>query len=154
MMAFWKKVKMKVNGKWYPKSVLVGTPVSTDQLSKRIAAESTVSPADVIAVLMSLIGLSPALGTFLAGVVLANSEYRHELESNIEPFKGLLLGLFFITVGAGVDFELLAHQGWKILGITLCVIIGSGWTRSSLRWRWPRPASSASCCCRSSRATA
>ena len=79
-----------------------------------------------IAVLMSLIGLSPALGTFLAGVVLANSEYRHELESNIEPFKGLLLGLFFITVGAGVDFELLAHQGWKILGITLCVIIAKG----------------------------
>ena len=79
-----------------------------------------------IAVLMSLIGLSPALGTFLAGVVLANSEYRHELESNIEPFKGLLLGLFFITVGAGVDFELLAHQGWKILGITLCVIVAKG----------------------------
>ena len=79
-----------------------------------------------IAVLMSLIGLSPALGTFLAGVVLANSEYRHELESDIEPFKGLLLGLFFITVGAGVDFELLAHQGWKILGITLCVIVAKG----------------------------
>lgn len=79
-----------------------------------------------IAALMSLIGLSPALGAFVAGVVLANSEYRHELESNIEPFKGLLLGLFFITVGAGVDFELLAHQGWKILGITLCVIIAKG----------------------------
>ncbi len=52
-----------------------------------------------IAALMSLVGLSPALGTFLAGVVLANSEFRHELESNIDPFKGLLLGLFFITVG-------------------------------------------------------
>jgi monovalent cation:proton antiporter-2 (CPA2) family protein len=57
-----------------------------------------------IAALMSLVGLSPALGTFLAGVVLANSEFRHELESNIDPFKGLLLGLFFITVGAGIDF--------------------------------------------------
>lgn len=56
-----------------------------------------------IAVLMSLVGLSPALGTFLAGVVLANSEYRHELESDIEPFKGLLLGLFFMTVGAGIN---------------------------------------------------
>ncbi|ETX29282.1 monovalent cation:proton antiporter-2 (CPA2) family protein [Roseivivax isoporae] len=57
-----------------------------------------------IAFLMILVGLSPALGTFLAGVVLANSEFRHELESDIEPFKGLLLGLFFITVGAGIDF--------------------------------------------------
>lgn len=47
-----------------------------------------------IALLMELVGLSPALGTFLAGVVLANSEYRHELESDLEPFKGLLLGLF------------------------------------------------------------
>jgi CPA2 family monovalent cation:H+ antiporter-2 len=57
-----------------------------------------------IALLMSLVGLSPALGTFLAGVVLANSEYRHELESDIDPFRGLLLGLFFITVGAGINF--------------------------------------------------
>ncbi|MBV6633846.1 MAG: cation:proton antiporter [Alphaproteobacteria bacterium] len=64
-----------------------------------------------VALLMTLVGLSPALGTFLAGVVLANSEYRHELESNIEPFKGLLLGLFFITVGASIDFALLA-EGW------------------------------------------
>lgn len=63
-----------------------------------------------IALLMSLVGLSPALGTFLAGVVLANSEYRHELESDVDPFKGLLLGLFFITVGASVDFGLLASS--------------------------------------------
>ena len=55
-----------------------------------------------IALLMSLVGLSPALGTFLAGVVLANSEYKHELEADINPFKGLLLGLFFITVGASI----------------------------------------------------
>ena len=63
-----------------------------------------------IALLMSLVGLSPALGTFLAGVVLANSEYRHELESDIEPFKGLLLGLFFMTVGAGINFALLSEN--------------------------------------------
>ena len=63
-----------------------------------------------IALLMTMVGLSPALGTFIAGVVLANSEYRHELESDVEPFKGLLLGLFFITVGANVDFELAARQ--------------------------------------------
>jgi len=57
-----------------------------------------------IALLMSKVGISPALGTFLAGVVLANSEYRHELEGDIEPFKGLLLGLFFISVGSSIDF--------------------------------------------------
>ncbi|NTS78104.1 cation:proton antiporter [Catenovulum sp. SM1970] len=76
-----------------------------------------------IAALMSLVGLSPALGTFLAGVVLANSEFRHELESNIEPFKGLLLGLFFITVGAGVDFGILSSQWILIISLTFAVII-------------------------------
>ncbi|MCL2915571.1 monovalent cation:proton antiporter-2 (CPA2) family protein [Shewanella corallii] len=76
-----------------------------------------------IAALMSLIGLSPALGTFLAGLVLANSEFRHELESNIEPFKGLLLGLFFITVGAGIDFSVLWQDFGAIIGLTLGVIL-------------------------------
>lgn len=59
------------------------------------------------ALLMDLVGLSPALGAFLSGIVLANNEYRHELEADIEPFKGLLLGLFFISVGASIDFGLL-----------------------------------------------
>lgn len=72
-----------------------------------------------IALLMSLVGLSPALGTFLAGVVLANSEYRHELESDIDPFRGLLLGLFFMTVGAGINFGLLFENFGSILGLTL-----------------------------------
>jgi CPA2 family monovalent cation:H+ antiporter-2 len=72
-----------------------------------------------IALLMSLVGLSPALGTFLAGVVLANSEYRHELESDIDPFKGLLLGLFFMTVGAGINFGLLFDNLWLIVALTL-----------------------------------
>lgn len=66
-----------------------------------------------IALAMQSVGLSAALGTFLAGVVLAESEYRHALESDIEPFKGLLLGLFFISVGAGVDFALLRHE-WML----------------------------------------
>ncbi|MFA0079901.1 monovalent cation:proton antiporter-2 (CPA2) family protein [Vibrio artabrorum] len=76
-----------------------------------------------IAALMSLVGLSPALGTFLAGVVLANSEFRHELESNIDPFKGLLLGLFFITVGAGINFGILFNDFALILALTLGVMI-------------------------------
>ena len=76
-----------------------------------------------IAALMTAIGLSPALGAFIAGVVLANSEYRHELESNIEPFKGLLLGLFFITVGAGINFNLLFDEFGIILGLTLVMML-------------------------------
>jgi monovalent cation:proton antiporter-2 (CPA2) family protein len=76
-----------------------------------------------IAALMSLVGLSPALGTFLAGVVLANSEFRHELETNIEPFKGLLLGLFFITVGAGIDFTVLTEDWMLVAGIVTAVIL-------------------------------
>ncbi|MCG9787104.1 monovalent cation:proton antiporter-2 (CPA2) family protein [Vibrio mediterranei] len=76
-----------------------------------------------IAALMSLVGLSPALGTFLAGVVLANSEFRHELESNIDPFKGLLLGLFFITVGAGINFGILFDDFFVIIGLTLGVML-------------------------------
>lgn len=70
-----------------------------------------------IAVLMEVVGLSPALGTFLAGVVLAESEYRHELEGDIEPFKGLLLGLFFISVGATIDFDLIASRPAIITGL-------------------------------------
>jgi CPA2 family monovalent cation:H+ antiporter-2/glutathione-regulated potassium-efflux system protein KefB len=75
-----------------------------------------------IALLMQQVGLSPALGTFLAGVVLATSEYRHELESDIEPFKGLLLGLFFIAVGASIDFALIASQPGTIAGLTGLVL--------------------------------
>ncbi|MBV1910435.1 MAG: monovalent cation:proton antiporter-2 (CPA2) family protein [Kangiellaceae bacterium] len=76
----------------------------------------------VIAVIMQNIGLSPALGTFLAGVVLADSEFRHELEVDIEPFKGLLLGLFFITVGASIDFPLLSEQFTTVIGLVLGLI--------------------------------
>jgi CPA2 family monovalent cation:H+ antiporter-2 len=76
-----------------------------------------------IALLMVVVGLSPALGTFLAGVVLANSEYRHELESDIDPFKGLLLGVFFITVGAGIQFDLLFSNLGPILGMTVGLIV-------------------------------
>ena len=75
------------------------------------------------AVLMSLVGLSPALGAFLAGVVLANSEFRHELESDLEPFKGLLLGLFFITVGASIDFATFYKSPFSLIGLTLAVMV-------------------------------
>ncbi len=75
-----------------------------------------------IAFLMMLVGLSPALGTFVAGVVLANSEFRHQIEADIKPFKGLLLGLFFMTVGIGIDFEVFARSPVTIIALTLAVI--------------------------------
>lgn len=75
-----------------------------------------------IAYLMHLVGLSPALGTFLAGVILANSEFKHELESDLDPFKGLLLGLFFMGVGASINFHLIASQPGMILMLTLAII--------------------------------
>jgi len=75
-----------------------------------------------ITLAMNFVGLSPALGTFLAGVVLAESEYRHELESNIEPFKGLLLGLFFLAVGASMDFVLIADSLLLILALVAILI--------------------------------
>jgi monovalent cation:H+ antiporter-2, CPA2 family len=75
-----------------------------------------------IALLMTMVGLSSALGTFLAGVMMANSEYRHELESDIAPFKGIFLGVFFITVGASIDFALLGENLVLIVGLTLGLI--------------------------------
>lgn len=79
-----------------------------------------------IAVLMSVVGLSPALGTFLGGVILASSEFKHELESDIEPFKGLLLGLFFIAVGASINFELILQQPLLILSLVLGLMMIKG----------------------------
>ncbi|AXT36513.1 potassium transporter [Phaeobacter sp. LSS9] len=79
-----------------------------------------------ISFLMTLVGLSPALGAFLAGVVLANSEFRHELESDLNPFKGLLLGLFFITVGAGINYRLFLAEPGDLIGLALLVIIAKG----------------------------
>ena len=76
-----------------------------------------------IALAMDKIGLSPALGTFLAGVVLADNEYRHELETTIIPFKGLLLGLFFISVGASINISLLIEDPFIIIGFVLLLVV-------------------------------
>ncbi|HEX7236291.1 MAG TPA: monovalent cation:proton antiporter-2 (CPA2) family protein [Gammaproteobacteria bacterium] len=72
-----------------------------------------------ITLLMDFVGLSAALGAFLGGVVLADSDYRHELEMDLEPFKGLLLAVFFISVGSGIDFKLLATMPVVLLGLVL-----------------------------------
>ncbi len=71
------------------------------------------------ALLASAVGLSPSLGAFLAGVLLADSEFRHELEADLEPFKGLLLGLFFVAVGMSADLGLLASEPLTVFGVTL-----------------------------------
>ncbi len=79
-----------------------------------------------VALLMEVTGLSVTLGAFLAGVLLADSEYRHELESNIEPFKGLLLGLFFISVGMAMDVSLLLREPWLVLELVAALLLLKG----------------------------
>src|SRR5438445_13656504 len=72
---------------------------------------------------MEKIGLSPSLGAFLAGVLLADSEFRHELEADIEPFKGLLLGLFFIAVGMSANLALVWERPLAVLGIAFGLML-------------------------------
>ena len=79
-----------------------------------------------ISFLMELVGLSPALGAFLGGVVLATSEFKHELESTLEPFKGLLLGLFFMAVGASINFIVIGEYPLTITSLVFGVIILKG----------------------------
>ncbi len=76
-----------------------------------------------VAALMQMVGLSPALGAFLAGVVLAESEFRRELEADIEPFRGLLLGLFFITVGASLDLNLVVREPMLLMAIVVGLML-------------------------------
>ncbi len=76
-----------------------------------------------VAALMQMVGLSAALGAFIAGVLLADSEYRHEIEANLEPFKGLLMGLFFIAVGMGVSLSLIAERPIFIFSLALGYIL-------------------------------
>ena len=87
-----------------------------------------------VALLMTKVGLSAALGTFVAGVVLANSEYRHELESDIEPFKGLLLGLFFLGVGTGIDFGHIASHAGTVFGGAAALLLVKGGVLFGLSW--------------------
>ncbi|MBT8049138.1 MAG: potassium transporter [Xanthomonadales bacterium] len=94
---------------------------STRSLELFIATALTLIVGITLA--MEYVGLSPALGTFLAGVVLAESEFKHELESNIEPFKGLLLGLFFISVGASLDFGIVVGQPALVLMLMAALIL-------------------------------
>jgi glutathione-regulated potassium-efflux system protein KefB len=76
-----------------------------------------------VSLIMELAGVSATLGAFLAGVLLADSEYRHDLESHIEPFKGLLLGLFFISVGMSMDLSLLLHQPGLVFGLVGALLL-------------------------------
>ncbi|WP_405567280.1 monovalent cation:proton antiporter-2 (CPA2) family protein [Polaribacter sp. Asnod6-C07] len=76
-----------------------------------------------ISFLMEFVGISPALGAFLGGVVLSNSEFKHELESTLEPFKNLLLGLFFMAVGASINFIVIAKNPLTIGGVLIAIII-------------------------------
>ncbi|AXB80417.1 cation:proton antiporter [Novosphingobium sp. P6W] len=112
-------------------ALIVGTRLAVRPLFRFIAASGSreVFTAAAlllvvgVAALMTLVGLSPALGAFIAGMVLGETEFRQEIESDIEPFRGLLLGLFFITVGAGLDLGLLRHEALAVLAIAIGFMI-------------------------------
>jgi glutathione-regulated potassium-efflux system protein KefB len=87
--------------------------------SQEVFTASALLVAVGTALLVSAVGLSMALGAFMAGVLLANSEYRHELQADIEPFRGLLMGLFFVSVGMSVALELVIEQPLRIAGLVL-----------------------------------
>jgi monovalent cation:proton antiporter-2 (CPA2) family protein len=87
--------------------------------SQEVFTASALLAALGTALLVSAVGLSMALGAFMAGVLLADSEYRHELEADLEPFRGLLLGLFFVSVGMSVALELLVQRPFLITGLVL-----------------------------------
>lgn len=76
--------------------------------------------------LTHLLGLSPALGAFLAGMLLGESHYRHQIEADIRPFRDILLGLFFVSIGMLIDLQLFLHEGFEILGITLALMLIKG----------------------------
>ncbi|MBS3695765.1 cation:proton antiporter domain-containing protein, partial [Rhodococcus qingshengii] len=73
--------------------------------------------------LMNAVGLSPALGAFLAGVMLANSEFRTELEAQVDPFKGLLLAVFFVSVGASINFNIIRQDPLFIFSTAIAVLV-------------------------------
>ena len=103
--------------------------------------------------LTHLLGLSPALGAFLAGMLLGESHYRHQIEADIRPFRDILLGLFFVSIGMLIDLQLFVHDGFLILGLTLALMLIKGIVVATLvklrgsdgetAWRWPRAVSSA-----------
>ena len=72
--------------------------------------------------LMTAVGVSAGLGAFIAGVLLASSEFRHQLEADLEPFKGLFLGLFFITIGASINMQLLSTE-WQLISLLLLLFV-------------------------------
>ena len=76
--------------------------------------------------LTHLLGLSPALGAFLAGMLLGESHYRHQIEADIRPFRDILLGLFFVSIGMLIDLQLFVHDGFLILGLTLALMLVKG----------------------------
>src|ERR671914_73763 len=93
-----------------------------DSRSQEIFTAAALLVVIVTALLMQQVGLSMALGAFLAGVLLADSEYRHELEADIEPFKGLLLGLFFVAVGMSANISLISAHPIHVMGLVLAVM--------------------------------
>lgn len=93
---------------------------------KEVFVAASLSIVIGVSYAMTLVGLSPALGAFLAGTVLATTQYRHSLEATVEPFKGLLLGLFFIAVGSTINFSIIGNKPVEVFSIVLGVMLVKG----------------------------
>jgi glutathione-regulated potassium-efflux system ancillary protein KefC/glutathione-regulated potassium-efflux system protein KefB len=109
-----------IGGRWLTRPVF--RAIAKAELRETFTASALLLVVGV-ALLMQTVGLSPALGAFLAGVVLAESEFRRELETDIEPFRGLLLGLFFLTVGAGLNLPMVAARPLELAGMVVGLMI-------------------------------
>ncbi len=127
LIAFSAIILVVVAGRWIVGPIL--REVAKTRLRELFSATALLLVVST-AFLMELVGLSPALGTFLAGMVLANSEYRHELESDLGPFKGLLLGLFFLSVGATINLPLLGQEPGVFLILLLVIML----IKSAVLW--------------------
>ncbi|MEX2468726.1 MAG: monovalent cation:proton antiporter-2 (CPA2) family protein [Pseudohongiellaceae bacterium] len=97
--------------------------IVADSQSREVMTAASLLIVIGVAVLMDVVGLSMGLGAFLAGIMLANSNYRHQLESDIEPFKGILLGLFFIAVGMSINLGLLLSEPLLMLGAAIALVL-------------------------------
>ncbi len=121
-------------------AVLVGRPLLdlvfrhvTRINSREMFTAAALATALGLGLLLQAGGLSMSLGAFVAGVLLSDSDFRHELEASILPFQGLLMGLFFIAVGMGIDLGMIVHHPLNVLGLTLALVLIKGGTFYLLR---------------------
>ena len=134
--------------------------MSAASTAARCSTAASLATALGLALLLEASGLSMSLGAFVAGVLLSDSDFRHELEASIAPFQGLLMGFFFIAVGMGINLGMIVQHPLNVIGFTVGLLAikgfglyglrrlvgGNARFRGCRRWRWRSAANSPSCC--------